>query len=881
MTSGRASRHARLRTPLVAAAVCALFAALLTPALPAPQAVAADTAAYSETYRPQFHFTPEKNWMNDPNGLVYYEGEYHLFYQYNPNGNSWADMSWGHAVSTDLVHWQELPVALSNDGQEMVFSGSAVVDKNNTTGFGTAANPPMVAIYTSYNNSTGIQSQALAYSVDRGRTWTKYQGNPVLDIGSRDFRDPKVQWYEPTKSWLMTVSLSAEHKVLFYSSKNLKDWTRLSEFGPAGATGGVWECPDLFPLAVDGDPDNIKWVLVVNLNPGGIAGGSAAQYFVGDFDGTTFTADDDGSYTPPAGTVVQDFEGTGFGAWTATGTAFGSGPAAGTLAGQQTVSGFDGTGLANSFHSGDATIGTLTSPAFTVDSPYLNFKVGGGRHPHRPGQILADFEDGTYGDWTATGTAFGSAPATGTLPGQQQVSGFQGGGLVNTFLNGDATTGTLTSPEFTIDKRYVNFRIGGGNHPVGSANPTALELLVDGEVVRSATGKDAEALDTASWDVRDLTGKKAQIRVVDDNTGGWGHINADQIVLSDTQAKAGTEETSVNLVVDGQVVRSATGSDSETLDWASFDMRPYLGKEARIQLVDMNTGGWGHILADRFTEASTPALSVLQRASWADYGKDYYAAVSWEDAPDGKRYMIGWMSNWDYAGAVPTTPWRGAQSIPREVALRTVDGQVRLTSEPVSSVESLRQASPATATPTTVTNTSTALIGPAAEGKSLDIEATFTLDSAERFGLKVRTGADGEETVIGYDTTTQELYVDRTLSGAVDFNSTFPGIQTAPLKPTNGRITLRILVDWSSVEVFGGDGEAVITDQIFPDPASQGVQVFAENGSVKLNKATVWHLDPTTTDTTTTTTTTAARHNNHHTRTRHSEEDPARRVHRP
>ncbi|MDW8809134.1 GH32 C-terminal domain-containing protein [Streptomyces scabiei] len=837
MSSARVARRARLRTTAAAAAVCALSAALL-----APKACAADAAPYTETYRPQFHFTPEKNWMNDPNGLVYYKGEYHLFYQYNPSGNGWGDMSWGHAVSKDLVHWEELPLALSHDDKEMVFSGSAVVDENNTTGFGTKRNPPMVAIYTRHDKSTGIQSQALAHSTDLGRTWTRYQGNPVIDIGSKDFRDPKVQWYAPTQSWLMTVSLSAEHKVRFYSSKNLKEWTRLSDFGPAGATGGVWECPDLFPLPVDGDKGNTKWVLVVNINPGGIAGGSAAQYFIGDFDGTTFTAEDNGTYTPPAGTVEQGFEDTGFGSWTATGTAFGPGPAAGTLDGQRTVSGFDGKGLANSFHSGDATTGTLTSPSFTVDSPYLNFKVGGGRHPHLPGRTLAHFEDGTYGAWTATGDAFGPAPATGTLPGQQQVTGFQGSGLVNTFRNGDAATGTLTSPEFTIDKRYVNFLIGGGNHPAGSADPTALELLVDGQVVRSATGRDAEALQAASWDVRDLAGKTARVRVVDDNTGGWGHINADQITLSDTQARPGTEETAVNLVVDGQVVRSATGSDSETLDWASFDMRPYRGKKAQIQLVDLNTGGWGHILADQFTTSDAPALSVLQRADWADYGKDYYAAVSWENAPGSKRHMIGWMSNWDYAGATPTTAWRGAQSIPRQMALRTVDGRVRLTSEPVTSVKSLRK-DPATATTTVVTNTSQALIGPAAHGKALDIEATFSLKDAERFGLKVRTGTAGEETVIGYDTTAQELYVDRTRSGAVDFNSTFPGVQVAPMKAANGKVKLRILVDWSSVEVFGGSGEAVMTDQIFPDPASQGVQVFAENGSVKLDKATVWHLD--------------------------------------
>ncbi|WP_327586180.1 GH32 C-terminal domain-containing protein [Nonomuraea sp. NBC_00507] len=847
MSSVRVPRHARVRLLAAVATVCALSAAPL-----APQAAAADIPPYTETYRPQFHFTPEKNWMNDPNGLVYYKGEYHLFYQHNPNGNSWGDISWGHAVSTDLVHWKELPLALSHDDEEMVFSGSAVVDWNNTTGFGTEKNPPMVAIYTSAYKNGGKQAQSLAYSTDRGRTWTKYQGNPVIDIGSTNFRDPKVQWYAPTKSWLMTVSLSAEHKVRFYSSKNLKDWELLSEFGPAGATGGVWECPDLFPLAVDGDKNNIKWVLVVNINPGGIAGGSGAQYFIGDFDGKKFTAEDKGTYTPPTGTVTQDFEGADFGTWTATGAAFGQAPATGAVDGQGTVTGFDGKGLANSFHGGDGTTGTLNSPEFTVESPYLNFKIGGGRHPHEAGTVLkqpppegtvlADFEGGTYGSWTKTGDAFGSAPATGTLPGQGQVSGWLGDGLVNTFLNGDSTIGTLTSPEFTIDKKHINFLIGGGHHPSGSDNPTAVELLVDGQVVRSATGKDAEALNWVSWDVADLAGKKAQIKIVDDNTGGWGHINVDHIVLSDTQAKPVSQETSVNLVVDGQVVRSATGANSETLDWASFDLRPYAGKKAQIQILDMNTAGWGHILADQFTIADKPALSVVQRADWADYGKDYYAAVSWENVPGGKRYMIGWMNNWDYGLSAPTSPWRGAQSVPREMGLRTIDGRIRLTSKPVNNLESLRDKHPATASDVTVKSTSKPLIGRAVQGKALDIEATFSLQDAERFGLKVRTGAGGEETVIGYDTTTQELYVDRTRSGAVDFNSTFPGVQTAPLKAENGKVKLRILVDWSSVEVFGGSGETVITDQIFPDPASTGVDVFAEGGTATLDHMQAWQL---------------------------------------
>ena len=180
-------------------------------------AVPAEPSSFAEPYRPQFHYTPAKNWMNDPNGLVYYKGEYHLFYQHNPNGNGWGDMSWGHAVSEDLVHWEELPLAISHDDEEMVFSGSVVVDLQNTTGFGTSTNPPMVAVYTSHWKAAADQNQSLAYSLDRGRTWTKYDGNPVLDIDNGEFRDPKVQWHAPTQSWLMTVVKATERKVAFYS----------------------------------------------------------------------------------------------------------------------------------------------------------------------------------------------------------------------------------------------------------------------------------------------------------------------------------------------------------------------------------------------------------------------------------------------------------------------------------------------------------------------------------------------------------------------------------------------------------------------------------------------------------------------------------------
>jgi fructan beta-fructosidase len=252
---------------------------------------AADAApnGYRERYRPQYHFTPAANWMNDPNGLVYYDGEYHLFFQYNPFGEKWGHMSWGHAVSRDLVRWEHLPVAIPEANGVMAFSGSAVVDWKNTSGFGRDGKPPLVAIYTGHRETN--QSQYIAYSTDRGRTWSVYDRNPVLDIGRKDFRDPKVFWDEPRQRWVMVLALPDQHKVSFYASPNLKQWKHLSDFGPAGAVDGIWECPDLFELPVDGDTKNTRWVLIVSLNPGAIAGGSGMQYFVGHFDGTRFTAE--------------------------------------------------------------------------------------------------------------------------------------------------------------------------------------------------------------------------------------------------------------------------------------------------------------------------------------------------------------------------------------------------------------------------------------------------------------------------------------------------------------------------------------------------------------------------------------------------------------
>ena len=230
-----------------------------------------------EKFRPSYHHTPLYGWMNDPNGMFYKDGEWHLYYQYNPYGSLWENMTWGHSVSKDLIHWEALPLAIEADAIGTIFSGSCVVDKNNTAGFGKDA---IIAFYTSAAES---QTQSMAYSTDGGRTFTKYDKNPVVTFNAPDFRDPKVFWYEGTNRWIMMLAVGQEMQI--WSSANLKDWNKESSFGSEyGCHGGVWECPDMLKI---GD----KWVLICNINPGGPFGGSATQYFVGDFDGRKFTCE--------------------------------------------------------------------------------------------------------------------------------------------------------------------------------------------------------------------------------------------------------------------------------------------------------------------------------------------------------------------------------------------------------------------------------------------------------------------------------------------------------------------------------------------------------------------------------------------------------------
>lgn len=617
--------------------------------------------AQNEPHRPLYHFTPAKNWMNDPNGMVWHEGEWHLFYQYNPFGIRWGHMSWGHAVSRDLLAWEHLPLALPEENGIMIFSGSAVVDYQNTSGFGKDGQPPMVAIYTAHTETN--QSQAIAYSTDNGRSWTKFAGNPVLDIGEKDFRDPKVMWHEGTRRWIMTVSWPTHRKVRFYASPDLKKWTHLSDFGPAGSVSGIWECPDLLPLGE-------KWMLIVNVGSGAPAGGSGGQYFVGEFDGQAFRLD----------------------------------------------------------------------PSHPPSAPAVEPK----------GLVLADFEEG-YGEWKAAGEAFGQSPAKGALGGQQAVGGFLGQGLVNSFLKGDAARGRLTSPEFTIDKDWLSFLIGGGAQP----DKTCVNLLIAGHVARTATGRDAEALAWQSWSVAEWRGQKAVIEIVDEATGGWGHVNADHFVLSDA-----------------------------------------------------------------------PSQPAREGALWLDLGPDFYAGVTWSGGPPGdkRRILLGWMSNWQYANDVPTSPWRSAMSVPREIALKQTAEGWRTISQPV--VELAKRHDEAKIFPGgTVAEAQAWLAKESIHGDKLDLTLELTAPAAGACDLEVFAG-ENEATLLQIDAAKKTLAIDRHRSGKVGFHPSFTRVSEAALPLAEDRkVRLRVLLDACSVEVFAQDGLLAMTSLALPSPESRAVRI--------------------------------------------------------
>lgn len=623
---------------------------------------------YNEEYRPQFHFSPQGGWIGDPDGLIKFENKYHLFW-------------WGHAESSDLVYWDEKVYPMrGDDGTFSYYTGSVIVDKDNTSGFGNGVKPSMVAIYTAHNKVSGIQDQRISYSNDH-EIFNYYSANPVLDIGSKEFRDPDVFWYTPSGKWIMTITLPLERKINFYSSTDLKQWEYLSSFGPVGAREQVWEVPQLISLPVNDDLNNRKWVMLCSMGP------NKMQYFPGNFDGTTFSLD-------------------------------------------------------------------AESEAYLIEGEGIE------------GHIFESFETG-YDGWTIEGNAFGTAPAGGGHPDQTVVSGFLGSHLVNSYTIGDGGTGKLISPGFVAEKKYINFLISGGN---------SAALL------------------------------------------------------------------SINLVVDGLVVKKATGSNSEALKWKSFDASAYVGKECHLEIVDTHTSGWGHLNIDHIMFSDYSLNTEREHAYWLDYGADFYAGRTFRDYDDktSAPILLGWMSNWEYANQTPTSWGRGFESIPRTLSLVTAPENKFLRQTPIADLEKLR------GEVTEVSSETISGIRPVTEfdpsRNTYEFEATFEMaDETTHFGLNLYKSAAGKLT-IGYDRKTSLVYLDRRFAGNSSFSTHFPKVSHAPLRMTGTTVKFHVYVDQSSVEVFVNDGEVVLSSLVFPFADSRGVEIFSEGGSVMLQDLRFWQL---------------------------------------
>lgn len=471
-----------------------------------------------ETYRPVYHHTPVYGWMNDPNGMFYKDGVYHLYFQYNPYGSMWANMTWGHSTSTDLTHWTYEGTAIVPDAWGAIFSGSCVVDKDNTAGFGKGA---VVAFYTSAKSTPwgDVQSQSMAYSLDNGKTFIKYEHNPILTSTERDFRDPKVFWYAPGKHWVMMLAVGQEMQI--YSSGNLKEWKEESSFGAMqGAHGGVWECPDLVEVAVEGSKEK-KWVLICNLNPGGPFGGSAAQYFVGSFDG----------------------------------------------------------------------------------------------------------------------------------------------------------------------KKFVN--------------------------------------------------------------------------ESPTQTK------------------------------------------------------------------------------WLDWGKDNYATVTWSNAPAGRCIALGWMSNWQYANNVPTTQYRSANTLARDLTLYRAGGELYLKSKPSPEIKKARAEEKKISTFEVKGNYEVASLLADNKG-AYEIEMTIENKGTSKIDFSLMN-EKGEKVAMYYDVVRKQFVMDRSASGIVGFSRDFPAVTVAPVRNTD-QIHLRLFIDRSSVEAFGEDGEYVMTNLVFPAEPYNRMVFSSDKGSYIVKSMNVYRL---------------------------------------
>lgn len=473
-----------------------------------------------EKYRPVYHHTPSYGWMNDPNGMFHKDGVWHLYYQYNPYGSKWQNMSWGHSTSKDLIHWTHEPIAIEPTGLGTVFSGSCALDTTDSAGFGSDA---VIGMYTSAGVS---QTQSLVWSKDNGRTFEFYPSNPVITLES-EARDPNMFWDAKAGQWVLVLAHALDHEMLIFTSPDMKDWTLQSSFGKVGAQDGVWECPDLFKLKVDGT-DKEKWVLICNLNPGGIFGGSATQYFIGDFDGKTFKADTD---------------------------------------------------------------------------------------------------------------------ATGNIP-----------------------------------------------------------------------------------------------------------------------------------------------------------------------------------------------------AKWMDFGKDHYATVSWSDAPDNRCTAIGWMSNWQYAGEVPTMQFRSANTLPRDLSLFTAsDGELYLASTPSPEMKALRGTPTVSVRNADIRKKAVSCPLPAANDGVCEILVDVNARKSSKINLTLANNA-GEKVVMQYDVAAHTLSFDRRESGIVDFSQDFPAVTVAPTFEENGKISLRIFIDKSSIEVFGNDGRFAMTNLVFPENPYTSLSISSTGGNARIDNLKIYPI---------------------------------------